>query len=99
MQKHTKIYLDALGYDESDFIPSEISNEKAVDIHHIIGRGKKGEDRIENLMALTRIEHEEFGDKKVFMPLLFRIHRSFLRNKGVKFDNDYFEKMISKYEN
>jgi len=40
MQKHTKIYMNSMGYDLSDFIPCEITGQKAVDIHHIIGRGK-----------------------------------------------------------
>lgn len=52
MQKYKQIYLKSLGYNLGDFIPCEFSGNKAVDIHHIIGRGKCGEDRIENLMAL-----------------------------------------------
>lgn len=89
MRNHTKVYLAALSYDETDFIPSEISGSKAVDIHHIIGRGKKGEDRIENLMALTREEHIEFGDKSMFMSFLWRKHYEFLESKGIEFDKEY----------
>jgi len=104
MKEHTKIYMDALGYDITDFIPSEISGKKAVDICHIECRGMGGnplkdKNRIENLMAQTRDEHIEFGDKKKFMVYQYKIHRQFLSDNGVKFDNNYFEKMITKYEN
>jgi hypothetical protein len=42
MRKHTKIYLDHYGYDETDFIPCEICGAKAVDIHHIEAKGMGG---------------------------------------------------------
>ena len=104
MQKHTEIYMLALGYDETDFIPSEISGEKAVDIAHISARGMGGnpikdKDRIENLMAQTREEHLRLGDKKEFMAYQYEIHRQFLADCGVKFDNDYFEQKIRQYGN
>jgi len=101
MQNHTKIYFEAFGYDTQDatqFVPSEISKLKAVDIHHIIGRGKKGEDRIENLMAVTRIEHIEYGDKKEFMVLLLKIHRRILQINKIPFDNNWFEEKIKQYD-
>ena len=56
MQKHTKIYLDYFNYGEQDFIPCEVCGCKAVDIHHIFGRGK-GMDEMWNLMALCRRCH------------------------------------------
>lgn len=98
MKKHTKIYMNSLGYDISDFIPSEISGKRAVDIHHIIGRGKCGEDRIENLIGLTREEHIDLGDKKQYMVKLLTKHRLFLDDNGVSFDNKWFEEQINKYE-
>lgn len=101
MQNHTKIYLSTLGFsldDNSSYVPSEISEERAVDIHHIISRGKKGEDRIENLMALTRLEHTDFGDKKKYMVILLKIHRAYLRNNNVPYCNDWFNTQIHKYE-
>lgn len=98
MRNHTKLYLKSLGYDLSDFIPSELSGAKAIDIHHIIGRGKKGEDRIENLMALTREEHIKHGDKKHDMKMLLIRHRLFLQENGVKFDNNWFIEQIKRYE-
>lgn len=97
MQKYIKLYMQKLGYAEGDFIPSEISGLPAVDIHHIIGRGKTGEDRIENLMALTREEHIEQGDKKHLIADQFRTHARFLEANGVKFDKIWMHEQIQKY--
>jgi hypothetical protein len=99
MIKYKQLYIKAFGFDEGDFIPSEISGTASVDIHHIVGRGKCGEDRIENLMALTREEHTIYGDKKVYMGILLRIHRHNLYKEGVRFDNKFFEELISQYGN
>ena len=98
MQKYKKIYLESLGYELSDFICCELSGKKPVDIHHIIGRGKKGQDRIENLMALTRENHIKYGDKKQYMKLLLIKHKEFLDFNGVTYDNKYFNEIIKKYE-
>ena len=100
MKKHTKIYLKAFGYDLADpnqFIPSELGGRKAVDIHHIISRGKGGEDRIENLIALTRMEHDVYGDKKIYMCTLLLEHRTALKRANIEFDNDWFEDNLKKY--
>jgi len=66
MKKHTKLYLQEMGYDETDWIPCEVCGAKAVDIHHIEARGMGGsktKDVIENLMALCRSCHyaADFG--------------------------------------
>lgn len=98
MKKHTQIYFDAFGYDKGDvtvFVPSEINeNEKAVDTHHIVNR----EDIIENLMALTRDEHDFYGDKTEYMPWLLKIHRRRLQLAKIPFDNRWFEFYINKYQ-
>jgi hypothetical protein len=104
MKKHTKIYMDALGYDETDYIPSEISGDKAVDIHHIDCRGMGGDpkgskNRIEELQAVTREEHLKYGDKKEFMFFLYEKHYLFLASNGVKFDRQYLIDKITYYEN
>ena len=81
MQRHTRIYFDFFGYDEGDFIPSELSGDPAVDIHHISSRGMGGgktKDHILNLMALTREEHEKFGDKKQYKEMLQKSHVGFM---------------------
>ena len=98
MKKYVKIYCDALGYDEGDFIPSEISGARAVDISHIIGKGRGGEDRIENLQALTRQEHLDYGEVNYLLPMVLKIHRQFLINNKIDFDNDWFEYNIKRYE-
>jgi hypothetical protein len=101
MIKHKKIYLEAFGYDINDhsqFVPSEISEQKSVDIHHIIGRGKGGEDRVENLMALTRQEHHDYGDKKEYIVYLFKIHKRRMEIMGVSFNEEWIDKQIEKYE-
>lgn len=98
--KHTKIYCRALGYDVDDpsfFIPCELTGNRANDCHHIISRGKGGEDRIENLMALTRQKHFEMGDKNIYMPTLLLHHRTFLKAMAVEFDNDWFEDKLRFY--
>lgn len=97
MKAHTKIYLEAFGYDLGDptiCVPSEISGEKAVDIHHIVTR----EDIIENLMAVTRQEHNDYGEIKEAMSMLLKIHRKRLQLANIPFDNEWFEKYIKQYE-
>ena len=98
MQKHTKIYFKSLGHVPGDFIACEISGQPAIDIHHIVGRGRGGTDRIENLMALNRELHLKLGDKNQYMYKLLITHRQFLEDNGVKFDNNYFNELIKKYE-
>ncbi len=78
MKKHTKIYLNYFGYDTTDFIPCEVCGSQAVDIHHIECRGMGGtktKDIIENLMALCRKHHIEYGDKKQHMDFLIITHQ------------------------
>ena len=95
MKQHTKIYMNALGYDISDFMPSELSGTKGVDIHHIVNR----ENRIENLMLLTREEHSKYGEIKNKMVSLLEIHKNFLDLNGVSYSDDWFKEQINKYEN
>lgn len=77
MKKHTKIYMQHFGYVLDDFIPCEVCGSRAVDIHHIHRRGIGGNpnaDRIENLMAVCRSCHVEYGDKKEYLQWLQEIH-------------------------
>lgn len=61
MRKHTKLYMDFFDYGEQDFVMCEMCmQDRAVDIHHIQGRGMGGskeKDYIENLMGLCRECH------------------------------------------
>ena len=78
MKNHTNTYLKFFGYDTSDFIPCELCGLKAQDIHHIEARGMGGSkhaDNIENLMALCRQCHIEFGDKKQHKEMLKVVHK------------------------
>ena len=84
MKNHTKVYLKAMGYDTTDFIPCEVCQSKAVDIHHIEARGmggSKNADTIENLMALCRSCHVEYGDKTQHKEWLKETHYLRLNNK------------------
>lgn len=78
MKNHTKIYLKYFGYDVNSFIPCEMCGMKAQDIHHIEARGMGGSkhaDTIENLMALCRQCHIDFGDKKQHKEMLKVVHK------------------------
>ena len=83
MKNHTKVYFKAFGYDTTDWIPCEVCQSKAVDIHHIESRGMGGSktaDTIDNLMALCRECHVEFGDKKHYKELLIATHAMRMSN-------------------
>lgn len=86
MQKYTKTYFD---FFEIEYDPisgwhnckSEISGDPAQDIHHIDCKGMGGsktKDNIENLMALTREEHEQYGDKKQHIEYLKSVHKNYI---------------------
>ena len=78
MKNHVKIYLNHFGYAPEDFISCEVCGAKAVDIHHIEARGMGGSkeaDKIENIQALCRKCHIDFGDKKHFTDYLKGIHK------------------------
>jgi len=103
MRNHTKIYYKAFGYEKYDFVASEISGQKAVDTVHIEPRGMGGNptkdlDRIENLMAQTREEHNFLGDKKSKTAYQYRKHMEFMELNGVKFDRKWITSQIEKYE-
>ena len=77
MKNHTKVYLKEMGFSTTDWIPCEVCGATAQDIHHIEARGMGGSkeaDTIENLMALCRKCHNEFGDKTHYKELLKATH-------------------------
>ncbi len=87
MQKHTKIYLDYFGFDQTDFIACEICGAKATDIHHIDARGMGGsktKDFIENLQAVCRKCHTEYGDISDIKDTLKEIHLKYMSIYGKK---------------
>jgi 5-methylcytosine-specific restriction endonuclease McrA len=86
MKNHTKVYLKGMGYSTTDFIPCEVCQGQAVDIHHIESRGMGGSkiaDTIENLMALCRNCHTEYGDKKQHKEMLTARHDHHLSKRVI----------------
>ena len=78
MKKHVMTYFNHFGYDISSFIPCEVCERTAVDIHHIEARGMGGsntKDVITNLQALCRECHTKFGDQKQYKDFLKEKHR------------------------
>ncbi len=102
MKKHIKVYHHAIGAIPGEPLYSELSGCMATDIHHIfaggMGGGKRKEDRIENLMALTRDEHDKYGDRKDTYLMLLIKHRKFLDSWGIKYDKKWFDEKIKMYE-
>lgn len=87
MQKYIKNYMDYFGYSEGDYIPSELSGKPAVDIHHIIKRSQGGSDEAENLIALTRDEHDKAETYKYSKEYLKQRHYEFAEFNGLGFDS------------
>jgi hypothetical protein len=85
MKQHVKTYLQGFGYSIADFIPCEICEARAVDIHHIEARGMGGttqQESVSNLMALCRKCHDYYGDKKEFKEYLIEVHNNKLNGKS-----------------
>jgi len=86
MKKHTQKYFDFFNIEYDPVsgwhnCKSEISGLPAQDIHHIECRGiggSKTKDTIENLMALTREEHEQYGDKRQYIDYLKSVHKNYI---------------------
>lgn len=96
MMKHKEIYSKAL---QLDHYYCEMCFAPAQDIHHIYCKGMGGskkKDYIENLMALCRRCHIEYGDKKQHYSLLTETHKHFLTSNGVEYDHDIAE-LIKKH--
>ncbi len=77
--------MDFFGYDEASFIPCEICGNRAVDIHHIQCKGMGGsktKDNIENLQAVCRKCHTDYGDISEFKEKLKAVHLKFMEIYG-----------------
>ena len=100
MNTYTKVYLDNLGFDETDYVQCQCCENRATEIHHIISRkrDKKLINDIQNLFAICRTCHQKYGEIKEYMPLLLKIHRAFLRNNGVHFSEEYFTQKLAIYD-
>jgi 5-methylcytosine-specific restriction endonuclease McrA len=86
MKNYTRTYLNYFGLDVSSFVSCEICGGKAVDIHHIEARSKRKdlEDDINNLQALCRKCHEDYGDRKEFKEKLQEVHNKYMEIYGKK---------------
>jgi hypothetical protein len=73
--------MDFFGYGEQDFIPCEMGCGRAVDVHHLDGRGP-GKDVIENLMGLCRAVHLKAGADPEYNEQLKIIHLQIIENHG-----------------
>ncbi len=87
MKSHTKIYFEYFGFTTSDFIACELCGNMAVDIHHIEARGmggnpSKSKDVIENLQAVCRNCHVNYGDKSEYKERLKSEHLKFMEAYG-----------------
>lgn len=81
MKKYIKTYFDFFGYTGYEaYIPSELSGKVATDIHHIKPKGRGGKDNIENLIALTREEHNQAHEYKLTEEFLKQTHNKFINN-------------------
>ncbi len=100
MQTYTKVYLNAFGLDETDFVPCELCGGRATEIHHILARSKYKNllNDIRNLQAVCRNCHQEYGDQIYLMPMLLKIHRRVLEINEIEFNPKWFEFYINKYE-
>jgi len=77
MKRHVKLYHEFFNHTPGDWIGCEVCDTTAVDIHHIEPRGMGGskeKDTPDNLMALCRECHTQFGDKKKYKRMLNRMH-------------------------
>ena len=82
MQKHTKVYFSFFNFALEDFVPCEVCEARAVDIHHIERRGMGGTTKhedIKNLMALCRHCHVKYGDIKMYKDYLVNIHNAYIK--------------------
>lgn len=101
MKPWTKLYMQAFGYDTSDFIGCEVCGARAVDINHHPARGMGGTntlDRIECLIAMCRAHHIQYADKKQYVAWLFKLHFIRLQEHGVVFNREWLENEIRKNE-
>ena len=95
MKNHTKVYLNKMGFDQTDFIPCEVCQVQAVDIHHLSGRGHGGtgrnrirgikntKDYIENLVALCRTCHTFCETDKSFNEKVKELHLKYLKYNNI----------------
>ena len=111
MKQHTKNYFQHFNLTGQEFLPCEVCQSEAVDLHHISPRGMGGAsklDKVENIMALCRKCHIEYGDKKHYKAFLYTKHHEklfeYFANAGYgqedkrSYDSNWILAQIYKYE-
>ena len=91
MKNHTKVYLNKMGYSEGCFIPCEVCQLQATDVHHISARGgggvgsnrirgtkKTDKDYIQTLVGLCRTCHTLCESDKEFNNKVKELHLKIL---------------------
>lgn len=89
MKLHTKIYLEFFGFKIPEDCGCEVCGSPAVDVHHIEARGMGGDpqgkkDVIENLQALCRNCHNQYGDVPDLKEMLKTVHLKYMQIYGVQ---------------
>jgi len=77
MKNYVKTYLKYFGYDESDFIPCEVCQQKEVDIYPLNTKNiaKSKINLIDNLIALCRECHVRCDSDRAYNDQARLIHR------------------------
>jgi len=71
--------MTSMGFVPGDWIPCEVCNAEAVDIHHVTPRSMGGSDEPENLIALCRVKdggtgcHDKAADGDLTKEYLYEI--------------------------
>lgn len=92
------LYLSFFGYDPpGDYIPSELTGDQVDDVHHIKADGMGGTKKkptIENLMGLSRLEHDYFGDRTHFREFLEFAHKNFMETRTPLIETEYADNRV-----
>jgi len=85
MKKHIRIYLDFFGYSGYEYMPCEICQNPANQVHHIDPRGMGGskqKDHIDNLLGCCFECHRKCESNEIGKAEQMRIHKNFMHGKG-----------------
>ena len=82
MAKHKKVFLKFFDIWEGEYFQCQIPgcDNPAVDVHHILPKGRQGKDNIENLIGLCRDCHniahgQKKGVKRFELEYLFKLQK------------------------